>query len=425
MLLLVGSHVHAACGPAGPTAAPSSSAVPSTPPASVGPSASPAGSPAPSQDTSAIYDPIEEQILAIRGLKAKAPVEPQVVDEAGIRKLTSESFTKDNPADLIAANERILKAFGLLAADASLGDLYIELLGSQVAGLYNPDTKQLYVVSKSGGIGVTEKSTYAHEFNHALQDQNFDISTLKLDEVGQGDRSFARLAVVEGDATLAMSYWQIQHLTQAELGEMVAGAGNDPGTKALLAMPPILRESLLFPYIQGLTFVQGIQGVGGWSAVNAVYASPPASTEQILHPEKYAAREAPVAVTLPADLASRLGTDWRIAFEDAFGEFQMGVWLRGNTALPSGAARDAAAGWGGDRVAVLNGPNGAWSVVLRTAWDTEADAQEFEAAAAALVDGLASPASLLPGAGAIERWVIVGSDDQTLNAVAGALGVAG
>jgi hypothetical protein len=376
-------------------------------------------------DVTAIYESVEEQVVAIRGLTAKAPVTPNLLDEAGIRKLTSETFAEDNPAAVIAANERIYKAFGLLPADASLAALYVELLGSQVAGLYDPDDKKLYVVSKSGAIRATEKSTFAHEFTHALQDQNFDLGSLELDEVGQGDRTYGRLAVVEGDATLSMSYWQIQNLSQGELGELIANATNDPSTKALLAMPAILRESLIFPYIQGLTFVQGIQGTGGWAAVDATYAAPPASTEQILHPEKYAAREAPLAVVLPADLATRLGAGWKVDFQDVFGEFQLGVWLRANAALGAGPANDAAAGWGGDRIAVLSGPNGGWAVALRTAWDTDADAAAFESAAAPLVDTLASPGALLPGAGGTERWVVIGSDDANLNAVAGALGLAG
>jgi hypothetical protein len=415
-----------ACGPTAPTQTPGASQT-SPPPAgaSGSPAASGAASPSASADILAIYAAIEDQVLSIRGLDAKAPVTPQILDDAGIKKLVADSFTKDNPTELIQANERILKAFGLLPSDASLTKLYIDLLGSQVAGLYDPETDRLYVVSKSGQLGVTEKSTFSHEFTHALQDQNFDLATLKLDEIGQGDRSFGRLALVEGDATLTMSYWQLKHLTQAEMGQLFAGAADDPSTKALLAMPAILRESLLFPYIQGLTFVQGIQAVGGWPAVDAVYAKPPASTEQILHPEKYAAGEQPVAVTIPPALAGTLGTGWKVALEDSFGEFQLGVWLRANKALAGGAAGDAAAGWGGDRIAVLNGPSGAWGVVLKTAWDTDADATAFEAAASSLVDGLASPASLLPGAGGRERWVVVGSDDATLNALAGALGLAG
>ena len=92
------------------------------------------------------------------------------------------------------------------------------------------------------------------------------------------------------------------------------------------------------------------------------------------------------------------------------------VWLLAN---------DAAAGWGGDRIALVEGPSGAWGVVLRTAWDTVADANAFEAAAAPLVEKLASPASLLPGAGGAERWIVIGSDAATLNRLAGVLGLAG
>lgn len=422
-LLLAVALIAAACDSTKPSASPSAPAASPSPASSIAPSGGPSGSP--SADAGAIYAAIEDQVVAIRGLTPKAPVEPQILDDAGIRKLTADSFAKDNPRELIAANERLLKAFDMLPADASLNDLYLELLGSQVAGLYSPDDKKLYVVSRSGAIGVTEKSTFSHEFTHALQDQTFDLNGLKFDEIGQSDRSFGRLALVEGDATLAMSFWQLKHLTSAEIGAMVAAAGDDPSTKALMGMPPILRESLLFPYLQGLTFVQGFQMSGGWPAVDALYAKPPASTEQILHPDKYTAGEGPVPVSLPKDLATSLGSGWKVGLEDAFGEFQMGVWLRGNTKLGGGAANDAAAGWGGDRVAVLNGPNGAWGVVLRTAWDSAADADAFETAATALVDGLTAPASLLPGAGGSERWVVVGSDAATLARLTGALGLAG
>ncbi|HEX2753923.1 MAG TPA: hypothetical protein VHM48_00580 [Candidatus Limnocylindrales bacterium] len=409
--------IAAACGSSGP----SGSTAATTPATTPGVSASPT----PFVDPATVYASIEDQVVAIRGLKPTTKVDPKILDDAGIKKLTADSFARDNPPATIAANERILKALGLLPADASLTDLYVNLLGSQVAGLYNPDDKTLYVVSRSGGLGPAQKTTFAHEFTHALQDQNFDIGSLKLDEIGQGDRSFARLSLVEGDATLLMSLWQIQNLTQADLGQLLAEAGSDPSTKVLLDMPPILREALLFPYTGGLSFVQGLQGSGGWQAVNDAFSKPPASTEQILHPEKYASGEAPIAVTLPKDLVTSLGGGWKVALEDSFGEFQLAVWLRGSKAIDAATANDAAAGWGGDRIALVEGPDGAWGVILRTAWDSAADAAAFEAAAASLVDGLANPASLLPGSGGAERWIVIGSDDATLNRVAGALGLAG
>jgi hypothetical protein len=417
-----------ACGSSVPTASPGVSGAAGS---SAGPAASPIPTATASTEPTAVVDPatiyqsIEQQVVALRGLQPKVAVTPTLLDDAGIKKLVADSFKKDNPADLLAANERIMKAFGLLPADASLTDLYVSLLGSQVAGLYSPDDKKLYVVSKTGGLGPAEKVTFSHEFTHALQDQNFDLGKLKLDEVGQGDRSFGRLSLVEGDATLLMSQWQIRHLTQAELGQLLSGAGTDESLKILLAMPPILRESLLFPYTAGLRFVAGLQGSGGWDAVNAAFARPPGSTEQIIHPEKYASGEQPIPVDLPTDLASRLGTGWKVGLQDTFGEFQMQVWLKQNTTVPAATTIDAAAGWGGDKVAVVNGPNGTWGVVLRTSWDTDADAAAFESVASPIVAKLANPGAVLPGAGGRERWILIASDATVLGSLGSALGLAG
>ena len=141
---------------------------------------------------------------------------------------------------------------------------------------------------------------------------------------------------------------------------------------------------------------------GGWDAVNAAFANPPASTEQVLHPEKYASHEAPIDVKLPADLAGRTGQGLdggppghvrrapagRLAHDEV-----------PNTAALPRAAAGGAAGWGGDRVALLDGPNGAWAIVLKTAWDTASDAAEFEAADAPRVAPGRRPAAGPPRRG--------------------------
>ena len=63
-------------------------------------------------------------------------------------------------------------------------------------------------------------------------------------------------------------------------------------------MPLILRRQLEFPYAEGLLFVTDVWGLGGYNAVNQALQTPPPSTEQILHSEKYYNHEAPVAVTI-------------------------------------------------------------------------------------------------------------------------------
>lgn len=422
----------AACGSTTPTVAPAS---PSPSSASTPPSAAPAspssaaGSPVPtgSADASALYSGIEAQVEALRGLQAKTAVPREVLDEAALRTFITQSFEKDNPADLVQGTEDLYKGLLLLPDDASLHDLYIDLLTSQVLGLYDDKTQKMYVVSRSGQIGPAEEITYSHEFTHALQDQNFGLRKLVGDAKDQGDRTMARTALVEGDATLLMSLWAQQHLTSAELSQALGQT--DPASQAVLArMPDILKDPLEFPYTAGATMaVSAFQAAGGYSGVDALYANPPDSTEQLIHPDKLAAHEKPIPVSFPANLASRLGSGWTVPLQDTFGEHLLDVVLRSAGGVASDVSSKAAAGWGGDRVALVKGPDGATGVVLDTAWDTAADATEFSAALNSVVAKLKaagrSAAVLTPSK---ERVVLVTADsDASLSRIAGALGLAG
>lgn len=414
--------VAVACGPATPsptvrptgTAAPSASATPT----------GPAVSPTPGPDPATVYKTIEEQVVAIRGIQPTKPVDPQVLDEVELKVRLEKSFNEDNPPELIAANERLLKGMGMFPEDASLSGLYLELLGSLIAGFYSPEDDALYVVARSGGLGVNERVTFAHEYTHALQDQKFDLESFDLGAVGEGDRGLGRLSLIEGDATLSMSLWLQQHLTPAEQVELVR-VSLDPKALAILEkMPPILRESLGFPYDAGLRLVLKIHAEGGWPAVDAALARPPASSEQVMHPEKYTANEAPLVVDIPDDLATRMGAGWTVGLEDTLGEFQLGVWLRGalGRVVP---ANEAAAGWGGDRVVLVQGPNGAWGIALVTDWDTEADATEFADAAGQALPTLSAETGLGHQSGTSRVSLLFASDSASavqLDAIMGLTG---
>jgi hypothetical protein len=369
----------AACDAALPSAT-----VPPAPTPTTAPSAAPSGSstaPTGSFDADAIYDQIEREVAVIRGLQPKVNVPRTTIDEAQLREVLAEITAQEQPPEELAATEQLYRGLGLLGPDQSLAAVTGELLGDQVAGFYRTDTGELYVVSRSGDLGVTEKIIFAHEYDHALGDQHFGLDSLTEDAFTEGDRALARTALIEGDGTLLMSLWAQEHLSFTELLELV-GMAIGPNQEGLEDAPPFVRESLLFPYEAGLNFAMGLQLDGGWDAVNRAFASPPDSTEQILHPEKYAAREAPLEVDLPDDLAARMGEGWTQTIDDTFGEFQIGAWLRsiGADAVTAGAADAAAAGWGGDRIALLEGPDDAWAIAWETAWDTPTDAQEFAAA---------------------------------------------
>lgn len=386
----------AACDPATPSPSPPSSGAPS---------------PVSSAAANALYDTIEAQVVEMRGLPA-VDVKRETIDAEALKAFNVETFDEDNPPDYIAANERLYKAFGLMPPDDSLKQLYLDLIDSQVAGFYRPDDKTLYVVSRTGTIDGAGKITFAHEYDHALQDAAFPVFKDMKELLDETDRALARAAIYEGDATWLMFQWGQANLTPEEFAAAQA-AGADPESMAVLARTPsILGESLLFPYTAGPAFIVPVHRAGGWSAVDALYDDLPLSTEQILHPDKFRAGDEPVAVKLPATLATEMGDGWTEAIQDTFGEFQLGVWLResGTTASDASAA---AAGWGGDRLAVLKGPDEAWAVVMRTTWDTDEDATAFQQAAGDAVTDAAHPATVI--ADGRDITVVFGSADDILD----------
>ena len=437
LVALVMTLVVAACGSATPTTAPATTGPQPTATAAPteAPSSSPVasvcdesltGGPAATSDANdpnaATYAEIEGQVQDLRGIAANSPVARGVFDTPSLCAYLREGFRKDKPEELVKGTETLYKELGLLPQDASLEQLFLELFTSQVGGLYDNETKQMYVVSKDGAVGPVEEITYAHEFTHALQDQRFDLGKLVGEDTDQSDRTMAHRAVAEGDATLLMSLWAQRFLTPAELGE--AAGSTDPASEEVLAkMPAILKDPLLFPYMSGIQLALGAFTQGGFEAVDGLFANPPDSTEQVLHPEKFAAREKPVEVAFPEDLAARLGDGWKVSLEDTLGEVLLEVVLRDGGAS---ATNDAAAGWGGDRVALLEGPGVEKAVVMDTAWDTADDAAEFEAALGPTVDKLKglgrSPAILRP---AENRVVLVTAESAaTMGRVANALGLA-
>jgi hypothetical protein len=200
----------------------------------------------------------------------------------------------------------------------------------------------------------------------------------------------------------------------------VEASTDDEQTALLESMPAILSGTLQFPYIAGLELVMAPQAQGGWSAIDAMFERPPASTEQVLHPEKYEASEDPVDVELPDGLIEGMGAGWTLGLEDTFGEYQIGIWLQ-DSGNPDATAALAAAGWGGDRMAYLTGPDGADALVWRTDWDTEDDAAQFTTAALTAIRGLGDADVL--GLDGTERWVVLASDAASLDLAIAAAGL--
>ena len=354
----------------------------------------------------ATFAAIERQVEALRGLDPTATVTPVLLDSTGLRdKLTSLNAAQTNHVAM-AGESRLFVDLGLLPAGSSLEQMELDLDAGQVIGFYDPVSKGLYVLSTSGAVGPIEKVTFSHEYTHALQYQNFGLDKLATDTADQGDRDLARTALPEGDATLIMTDWETQNLSVPDLLALALDPSSAAQTQQLDAAPAILRQSLMFPYEAGLAFVQGVYNRGGWAAVNELYAAPPDSTSQILHPELYDAGVKPVSLTVPA-VPAALGSGWKQTMQDTLGELQLRVWLEGEH--PDGAAQSAAASatseWGGDRVALYEGPSGAWAVTLRTTWRSSAGATAFAADATRRAAGLGHKSRVCAKASDVEVYL--------------------
>jgi hypothetical protein len=394
--------VAAACSPTAPSAGPTATALPP-------PSPSAAASRPPDAE---VYAAIRNDVEAIRGLQPTEAVDPVTIDEAQLLKNLTAEFDAETTASDLKFSENVLITLGLLPAGSSLRDLTLDFQGSQVAGYYSPDKNQLFVVSRSGGLGPAEEVTYSHEFTHQLQDQNFNLDKLGADATNQSDRALAQLALVEGDAVSVQNRWTMANLTPEEMGQLLSASLDPKALEALQNAPAYLRDTSLFPYLSGNPFVETVIARGEYKAVDAAFANPPVSTEQILHPEKYAAGEAPKVVKIPTLFAPALPRGWKAMGQDTLGEFILRTWLvQGGVA--SAQATTAAAGWGGDRLELYASPNGI-TLLLVTQWDGLSDASEFAVAAKAAVQGLGLKGDVVFREEAPTVYVAVGDDADVI-----------
>lgn len=328
---------------------------------------------------------IQSQVNEERGLQPKYPVPVVLLSPDALRQNVINDFLADYTDEETADDVLELSIIGLLDPGFDLRGLYINLLSEQIAGYYDNDVKEMFVVQGQGFQGP-EHLTYAHEYTHVLQDQNYDIKNgLNYNDDAcevDTERCAAIQALIEGDATLSEYTW-FQYYATSQDQQQVIEYINSLKSPVYDSAPAFLKDDFVFPYNQGLSFVQAIHDQGGWSAVDAVYNNPPVSTEQILHPSLYPS-DTPIPVDLP-DLTSALGDSWREVSRNQMGEWYTYLILaRGansNARLDDTTAQSAAAGWGGDEYLVLhNDSSNSTAFVMKTVWDTPIDASEFSAA---------------------------------------------
>jgi hypothetical protein len=356
-------------------------------------------------------DKVAREVSKIRGLPLKRPIPNEVVDKDELRKRLVTMAAEDKTAAETVAEGIALARWGMIPLATDYKALLVDLLTEQIAGYYDPETKKLTISKSAGDDPAWAEMVLAHEIDHGLQDQSFDLKKFEDLPETEGDAAAARRALVEGDGIALMVEVMLARTgngapwSNPEVADSIEKAMTVPGNgDGLDKAPLVIRESMIFPYRSGLSFVAALRRRNPWSAVDAAYAKPPKSTEHILHPERYLAGDDPVPIAIAQPAALR---GFKLAHSTVWGELGWNLFLRTH-GVDDHTAAIAAAGWGGDRAITYtreSDPRPQLATgISRSEWDSEADALEaFEAAEKALDRAIAG--ATIDHAGTRTRWM--------------------
>jgi hypothetical protein len=317
---------------------------------------------------------IEGQVEQIRGLLRLSEPDLRVLDHDSLHGYFADQFERDYQPNERERDQKELVALGLIEPTDNLVQIQLHLLSNEIDGVYDPETKSVFVLADQRALGPVQRMTYAYEFDHVLQDQHYDLNKIAPQHPDSADQSLAVHAFIEGDAGLLQMLWAQANLSQDERNLARSTAAGSPDI--LASVPLVVRTELLFPYNEGFSFVRQLyrQAGNSFAAVDAVFRNPPESTAQVLHSDKYINHVHPVPVKLP-NLATQLGPDWREVGKGTLGELDTRALLQQWGTDPSEANR-VASGWSGDQWQLVESEGGS-AIVVRSTWETPAAATDF------------------------------------------------
>lgn len=326
-------------------------------------------------------DEVLSQMSQILHLPIKEPLKKTLRSKQEIRDYLVREEKEDKDDAQRYADTKALEAFGLIPKGFPLDSFLLDVLTDQVAGLYDPKGKEFYIAD---WIPIDEqRPVMAHELTHALQDQSFGIDSWIKAARPNDDAELARQSVCEGSAIASMVDYELreQGMSVRDLPDVtpiiragaVAEMDKDP---KLSKAPGVIRDELLFPYLAGATFSQQfLKAHTGWGDLKLLFENPPASTQQIIHPDLYLKGVAPGKVPLP-DWKGIVPADWKLLEENVMGEFGLEEVLK--QFLGQQHADDLSPAWAGDRYALFeNTKTKRTLLVFRLALDNAEDTARF------------------------------------------------
>ncbi len=354
---------------------------------------------------------ISVDIEEIRGEKFVRPVAVRLAGADDLMAYFLARMAKTETPTKLTADENVAKLLGVIPPEMNLIEASLKLLKGQVAGFYDPDSDSFSLMDTTP-MGLA-RITMAHELDHALDDQLFDIDG-SLAKCGlDTDAQLAFQAVVEGSGTAVMNIWTVNHIKELDTAALAQLQEQQSGS--FKEAPAWLWKPMLGVYMQGAAFLQrrddwvGAQmGQATAADIRRAFEQRPRSTEQVLHSRTYWNAE---HIDEPRALKYTIGAlaeGWSVQREDTLGEFMTSL-IAGPDAERAALdlanplsimavkfGNELAAGWDGDRLVLLGRDK---SLVLRwtSVWDSPRDAGEFYGAMTMRKDALDAAAHTLGG----------------------------
>lgn len=252
----------------------------------IGAADTPSPRPAP-RDAKEQIQAVAEEVERIRGHSFAKHVEPAFVSRGEMARRIGEVLDKELPADRADAEGKILAALGAIPSGTDFGALLRDVYGKQVAGFYDPDTKEIVVAGGGGLLSSQTRVVLSHEIDHALVDHAIGLpGFIELPPPDKQDAALAALGLVEGDATFLMEVYASALPSSERLG-MLSEALGDAKETDMADVPIFIQKEIAFPYTAGQRFACSLYSRGGWKAVDDAYGNLPGSTGEVIFPERY------------------------------------------------------------------------------------------------------------------------------------------
>ena len=306
---------------------------------------------------------LKRVVVRIGKLKFKKDVSIKYLNRSQLTSYIEDEIDKEYPEELSEKENLYAELMGFVEKKVDMRKFKKNIVLSNVGGMYNEKTKELYAIDEYRNIDMMNSLIIVHELRHSIQDQYFDLSGILGDFSDFDDRKLAVLSAIEGDATFVMvkfSGLSPEVLASTYNAEALMSFSPIGNLDSLYNAPGIVKYQVIMPYVDGLKFVHTVFKKKKWKGVNRILSSPPCSSEQILHPEKYLKNEKPIEVDI-----GYVPDGYELYHSGVIGEFYLNVLLS-----PPQRYFDMAAGWGGDWFEIYKNPR-FFFFLWESVWDKD------------------------------------------------------